>query len=385
MLCACALQISTVCSNLAAAIADLVHLPGTVLDMAAWKHHVLMLSSKLIVGWRPRIRHLTIKQSQLEDASLDLLLSQTCIEILYVSCRWPGAARQLGRLFEKHKSTLNIADMFHGGYLPHCLLPTLQVLEFTDHGYGFLGDWNELSKILSRSSITLRCLTVDMGVFPVEPSGLEFSTVQDLCLKIDFGDDMYDDGYLPNLVGLSGQLSFRVSLDVSIGSSILSHEHAEMRSEIQTVQSVSKLCMRFSCPFMASMQRIWQQLELTATLHIYLHSQSLIDALEALPSTPRLYLHVDAMPVGKPVFTQWDALARNPGAIQIDMTRSPSACSLGILGCPGYPFQNIGKPWQLCVHGEVCVEGLPSSQPCSPARYLLQNKAAAAAGWSEAL
>ena len=89
--------------------------------------------------------------------------------------------------------------MLHVGYLPHCLPPTLQVLEFTDHGWGFLGNWKELSEILSRSSIiTLRCLTVDMDVFAVVPSGLEFPAVHDLCMKIAFGDNMYDDGCPPN-------------------------------------------------------------------------------------------------------------------------------------------------------------------------------------------
>ena len=361
-----------------------MHLPGTGLDTKDWKHHASMLSSKQVASRRPHISDVTIDGAQLDAASLGVLFCHTSIETLHVKCLTPYAIRQLGMLLQEHRSTLNLASMvFQGSHLPPCLPLTLQALELTLAGWGSQDwQWKHLCESLDINGITLRCLTIDMGIYPPVRSRVELPALQELCIKFNFSREMYVYGFRPDLVGLADHCKARISIDISIGSSILS-EHTQVLSEVQSVP-MRELCMHFCCPFRRSMQRLWQNLQLTAPLHIHLQGQPGIDPLEALPASPMLHIHVNAMHFGKPMHIQWTALVSNPGAIQIDMTQCEPACTLAVLGYTGQvPFQAADRPWQLCVLGNVHLEGLPVSHACTPARYLLQNRAAAAAGWTE--
>ena len=63
---------------------------------------------------------------------------------------------------------------------------------------------------------------------------------------------------------------------------------------------------------------------------------------------------------------------------------SMTIAAIDVCSYPGrLPGEGSSKPWQVCVHGKVTVYGLPPSQACRSAAYLLQNQAAISAGWTE--
>ena len=78
----------------------------------------------------------------------------------------------------------------------------------------------------------------------------------------------------------------------------------------------------------------------------------------------------------------WEALAQKPACIRLNTDDA----ALHITGCPAFgevPFADQAQPWQLAVSGKGLVTSFPTSQACSKASYLLQNKAAKLAGWTE--
>ena len=101
-----------------------------------------------------------------------------------------------------------------------------------------------------------------------------------------------------------------------------------------------------------------------------------------LPHAPHLLIDVEAVLAGRPVYLHWDAVTSRPGSVRITLHAQEPGCVLASFCCWGQtPFQASEQPWQFCVHGNVGVAGLPASQPCTRAIFLLQKRAAIVAGW----
>ena len=139
----------------------------------------------------------------------------------------------------------------------------------------------------------------------------------------------------------------------------------------------------FSYPFSPDVQQAWQPLQLQGQLQLSLRYEAREQNLLLVrPSAPQMHI-VAAVQAGRPVHPHWNAVSSWPGSVHITLHALEPGCVLAGSGCSGQiPFKASKQPWQFCVHGDVSVTGLPPSQPCIGAAFLLQNMAAIAAGWT---
>ena len=160
-------------------------------------------------------------------------------------------------------------------------------------------------------------------------------------------------------------------------------QHAQALLQIQRLPLHRfTLCIGIVCA--PALQQIWQKLDLWVPLHLRLMNRVSVHNLQLLPSSPRLRISIDMCFKAEPVLLRWDAVTSRPGSVRMTLRPVQPGCVLAVSGCSSQmPFQGSKEPWQFCVHGEVKVVGLPPSMRCTKATYLLQNKAAAVAGWTE--
>ena len=178
-------------------------------------------------------------------------------------------------------------------------------------------------------------------------------------------------------------------LDITFGPYGLAEHaawHASAVSQLQRLQ-LHGLRLVFCCPFTAEVQQVWQPLQLQSLLHLSLKHGLVEHKLSLLPSASQLHVGVEDVLAGRPVYVDWDAVTSRPGSVRITLHALQPGCVLAVSGCWGQtPFEASKQPWQFCVHGNifvVSVAGLPPSQPCTRANFLLQNMADVTAGWTE--
>ena len=156
-------------------------------------------------------------------------------------------------------------------------------------------------------------------------------------------------------------------------------------SKLQRV-CISKLHLTVSL-FPVAAQRVWRTYSQCDHFHLELSRHYDVEThVHALPLCKDLTL-TDArfkrsgVPTGSQTLViQWQTLAR-PGRLHV----WPHA-ELGVqIRGVSYPLPDSFAPWQLLVHNNAGITGLPPSRPvCAPATYFLQIAAADLAGWTAA-
>ena len=373
------MQVSSVCSKLAEAAADLLSLPGTSLDLCEVKQLPSALGSKLMSSWAVHFSSLEIDETTLDVPGLAIFLAEAAhLNTLHVKCLSKEGSAKLSQLLIDSSTSSLTKLVYSGGPLPAHIPTYLQHLEI-DLGPWILQPWRAelLITFLSNSRISLQSLTIDLYDLPLLDCKKLLQPIQDLHIRLQMSE------LVPiSLQWLHRQPYMRLHVELyAYGSDLIQHIQAML--QIQRLP-LHRFHLLIGIPCTLNVQRIWHQLELWVPLHLQLTNRVSVHDLQLLPGTPRLHISIDMVFKAEPVSICWNAVAAKPRAVFLELHFVQPGCVLAVSGCSGQiPFQNSKQPWQLCVHGDVEVRGLPASQQCSKATYLLQNKAAIIAGWTE--
>ena len=370
------LQASSICRKLALAALALLGQPGTELVLS----DSAPLDSKLLTSWAPLLHQLALSEATLAVPGLASFVHEAAqLETLRVTSSWHDAAAELGQLFRTGGFSSITKLVYKGGKCPTSFPSGLQHLEVDFYGWGLQqSPANHLNRALKKAGVALQSLSIGLQDNPVLRSTQVLPPLQDLHIQLTLSSSKTLD-----LGWLRRQQTSRLRLAITIGS-VAPAMHARAVLLQQSLQ-LHELRLVFCCPFTSEVQRAWHPLQLQGVLHLSLYFfPSSEHKLSLMPSAPQLHIRVEQVLACRPVWLHWDAVTSRPGSVRMTLQALDPGCVLAVSGCSGQvPFQASIQPWQFCVHGNVSVAGLPPSQPCTGATYLLQNRAAIAAGWSE--
>ena len=301
------------------------------------------------------------------------------LETLRVICSWHDAAAELGRMFRTSDFSSITKLVYKGGKAPMDLPSGLQHLEVDFYRWGLQhSPTNHLNRALKKAGAALQSLSISLQDEPVLCSAQVLPPLQDLHVQLGLMKRKPLD-----LDWLRRQQTKRLHLTMTVDTIGLAM-HARAVLQLQSLQ-LHELHLDFCCPFTFEVQQAWQPLQLHGVLHLSLYSFRLNEhKLSLLPSASHLHIRVEQILSCMPVFLHWDAVTSRPGSVRMTLHALEPGCVLNMSGYSGQvPFKASKQPWQFCVHGDVSVTGLPVSQPCTSAAFLLQNRAAIAAGWTE--
>ena len=284
----------------------------------------------------------------------------------------PAAAAELGQLFQSGSFSSITKLVGICSHIPVDLPSGLLHLKVDVWG-SQRQPADELIGNLSKLGLALQSLSINFLEESVLCSTQVLPPLQDLHIQLVLKTMEW-------LEWLRRQQTSRLHLAITI-STFEPAMHAKV--SLQSLP-LHELRLIFHYPCLATLQ-VWQQLQLATPLYLSLQHIARECKLMALPHAPQLHINVEVGLAGTPVHLCWDAVTSRPGSVCITLQGFQPGCVLAVSGCTGrIPFQASEQPWQFCVHGSsVSVTGLPPSQPCTGATFLLQNRAAIAAGWTE--
>ena len=345
------------------------------------------LDSKLLTSGAPFLHQLTVDEAAMAVPGLATFGHEAVrLGSLSVLCSWYDAAAKVGCVFRTGGFSSITKLVYKGSKAPVDLPSGLQHLEVDL--CRLLGESlpvDELICSLSQSGLALQSLSINAHYQNVLCSTQVLPPLQDLHIQMTLTEHKILD-----LDWLRRQQTQRLHLAIAFDPHELAKHHAAWHasavSQLQRLQ-LHELRLKLWCPFTFNVQQVWQPLQLQGLLHLSLKHGLVKHKLSLLPSAPQLHISVEDVMAGRPVYIDWDAVTSRPGSVRITLHALQLGCVLAVSGCWGQtPFQASMQPWQFCVHGNVFfvrVAGLPPSQPCTRANFLLQNSAAVAADWTE--
>ena len=375
---------ATVSKQHALAAADLLRLPGTHVYLG-YAPALYCLNSRLLLSWAPFIESASMNDHVLSVPGIgDFMTHATSLHTCTVeaTCFDPLAAARFDELLSTCKAVTELHC--NEAYMPCITQTTLHVLSLdieqiagqsmADSGAHQLLDI--LIVRLNTCGCQLDSLTLYFGAWPalgcqtclpaLKRLHVCFTVSEEVVLNLDW-----------LCVQPSDHLTVELELDIPDSKSMLSMQAVHALQQI----NMQQLKLRPVSGFFRESQKVWGQLTTGAHVHIE-GGLEVSCGLVALPVSPWIRITTAVQPE-EPLLFGWSALAGSPVCMHLK-SQSVDPCSVSILGFPGLlPHELSGKPWQFCVLGNVKVFGLPSSQRCRPGVYLLQNKAAILAGWTE--
>ena len=267
-------------------------------------------------------------------------------------------------------------------YVP-CLLPaTLKHLsvDFQALASRFNTDLRSyhLADVLVRlqtCGCVLDSLTLNFGTRPRLPCQNHLPTLRDL--RVSF---TAEDSSSANLQWLHTQPCHRLHVEVVLeGASFAADSQA--LCVVQQHMHALELKLDHSS-YILQPHEAWQNMEASTSVILDVRMASDVpDLISTLPVSPWVHIRTRVWPA-QPLVIHWSAMADKSLSVYIEPLYG-SVVVVHVLGFPGMlPYGDTGQPWQFWMHGDVAVHGLPPSDKCKTAAYLLQNQAAKS-GWQD--
>ena len=377
---------ASTCRKLSDAAAELLASPAITLNLCQ-RDLPASLFSGLAGKWAPTCSRLWLDSHVLAvpSSAAFMALPQRLHTLHVYSIGTPAAAAKFDRFLQ---SCPGIARLVWTGIHVPCTFPaTLRQLELVPECVHALDREDELAEALiirlSTCGIQLRSLTLCMFRKPNLTCEFLLPELQELHIFFSVCE-------VPaNFAWLRAQPCSRLSLTMSLDA------HSWRSCQIQALEKVRQLKLHsLTLRLCASLSnsrllRSHPFSDCTATVLGFL-SQS---PHELLPACSRLRFCIEFS--DNPLVVHWAALAGQARHVSIVYEgcrwEDHTTHVIQVQGFPGLlPFEQdgAGRPWQFTVLAEVAqveVRGLPPSLTCTRAAYMLQNKAAAAAGWGDDL
>ena len=368
------MQVASVCRRLAEAAEALLSLPGVVADLRSDKQRAPCLVSSLLLSWAPHFSRMILNDSILSHPCQAFLARAERLHTVEAhSCSLTEAA-VFDQVLGRHPTITKLTCQ--GWYLPHAFPPnlrelhvdcaTLQSQKPTAANAKPLAE--QLVVRLSTSAPQLRSLSLGLALKPILACQSCLPQLEELCVS-------FRACYVPaDLKWLRTLPHVRLII-------ICQCEWIEQYQQEQAFQEIQGRAQQQWAGQLTRCSTVIMRTTVGSCWHRKPHQ------LRMLPACPRLHISVtesSSSVVTIDVVVHWGALAGQPRRVSI-MLHTPRG--LELQGFPGQlPFEDKGKPWQLTVHGQgSLLTGFPASCACVSATHMLQNRAAAAAGWTDEL
>ena len=378
---------STVCRPFAQACANLLARPEVSISLAnaSQPKKKMLLSgsiSPLLMSWAPHVYHLRLDHYLFSVPNHEAFLAQAhqLRELTLVS--WiRGSRAALGHSLNRFLHEQPTITMLTCGrtIVPISFPAALQELQV---GLRSSGEAETLLNHLFKSGMQLRVLSLSIRHFsiPASQACLPLLDKLKICTHLSKGTPDRPNHPAQLRVGWLQQQPYK-HLEFTCIVEGRDLRDPQPLAELQSL-GVHHFYLQLMSGFWESLQRAWQPIGNCSTSSLHIEDKEPI-MLHVLPRCPQLDIRL-RLRSRNPIAIHWAALASQARCVSMHFDEQGIGREISVQGFPGcLPFDDVGRPWQFIIYGQGDVYGLPGTQQCSEATYMLQNKAAAAAGWTD--
>ena len=315
-------QVSTVSRRLSLAAARAFATSGS-LDLCD-SEHSYNFGSALLRSWAPHLTSLEFDEEAADMPGIEAFIgaASSLADIRMVTCTTLATAQA-----EYLLPCCNTACSLHvtGPFVPSMFPPNMRHIDMTFTDWEAEPDWDDMGpscllyKLARQKQLRKICLAFDyMHMLLV----CLLHSLSELDVSIQFA---LDSNTVLDLGWLLLQPCKTIDLHITVCTVLLA-QHTMVISQLQQLQVHSlTLVWQLYCPL--GIQLLWQQLQITSCLSLWLCQDvcsSAEEALQALPCSPDIEVRADIQRDGSlPVFITWAAVTAQPAKVSLVAGNSP--------------------------------------------------------------